>query len=218
MNRDSDTNIIRLPRTTYAPSVNDLGYVMQKTRETKGGSVESAWAPPGSKQVYLLSVSLVVGTTMPFWKLYEQNGNKLTVLWSAESAELIKVAETLAKLSGSVQGSSKAEVPSKEFVDEVIAESQKAAAQPLEDSRDSIAVMGDLDFLGGSADNVHVLESQLVEPVSGVFSYSVLRKFLDFECGRFQTFGVPMSLIVFEFSDPIANRCLHLQPPQPEFV
>jgi hypothetical protein len=66
------------------------------------------------------------------------------------------------------------------------------------EEEEPVETVNELDFLGAAGDAVQALRGQVQDHHSGLLSSSVLIKLLDYECGRFRTFGYPVSLILFE--------------------
>lgn len=57
-----------------------------------------------------------------------------------------------------------------------------------------------LEFLGSEAEAVGLLDNELVDNRTGLYSYSVLLQFVEIEFYRFEAYHVPFSLILFEMS------------------
>jgi hypothetical protein len=197
MAKDDKPRSIALPRTTYAPAIGDLQYVAQRARDSHGCVVESTWVPLGSIKMYQLNVTSNKGGTKFSWTMQEHSGNSVKELWKSETISLEEVATHIGKLSGATKieqapRESTAEMPVKRTT--LVSEEAHSHVEMLLDDDES----HDLAFLGASGDAVYHSRNQLLDAGSGAYSYSVLRKYLDYECARFLTFGVPLSLIVFE--------------------
>ncbi|MBX9693153.1 MAG: hypothetical protein K2Z81_12260 [Cyanobacteria bacterium] len=59
-----------------------------------------------------------------------------------------------------------------------------------------------LAFLGAEAKGVETLESQLLDPKTGMYSYSVMLDFLEREYYRWESYLIPFSLVIFDMSGP----------------
>ncbi len=59
-----------------------------------------------------------------------------------------------------------------------------------------------LEFLGAEAKGVESLESQLLDPKTGMYSYSVMLEFLEREYYRWESYLIPFSLVLFDMSGP----------------
>jgi GGDEF domain-containing protein len=57
---------------------------------------------------------------------------------------------------------------------------------------------GVLDFLGEAKANVQSLSSMFIRPETGIYSYEALLYFMEYEFYRFEAYGFPLALIVFE--------------------
>lgn len=55
-----------------------------------------------------------------------------------------------------------------------------------------------LEFLGAEVAGVQLLSDELLDPTTGLYSYSVVLKFLEFEFYRYEAYGVPFSLVLFD--------------------
>lgn len=55
-----------------------------------------------------------------------------------------------------------------------------------------------LAFLGAEVAGVQLLSDELLDPSTGLYGYSVVLKFLEFEFYRFESCGVPFSLVLFD--------------------
>ena len=144
--------------------------------------------------MYQLTLISTKGGNVLSWSMHEHVGDKLKEIWKSDSQKLEDVATEIGARSGaaeikperSLKVTAEIEARKKEHVD------------PNEAGlRDETDEDHDLAFLGPTGDAVDYLNGQLLDPRSGAYSYSVFRRFLDYECARYQTFAVPMSLVVF---------------------
>jgi hypothetical protein len=198
MTQEPEQRIIRLPRTTQLPSVNDLAYVLKRARDNVGAQVESTWVPPGGAKMFQLTAKVPPGGQVPVWRLFEHVGSEQKEIWTAESSQIEKVANDIGQFGGAIAAK----------LDQSRTGRLTAALQPVappgtipsleEEEEKPIETAHELEFLGAAGDAVQALRGQLQDPQSGLLSCSVLVKLLDYECGRFRTFGFPVSVILFQ--------------------
>jgi len=133
---------------------------------------------------------------MPTWRLFEHVGNEQTEIWTAESAQIEKVANDISQLGGAVTAKLDQARTLKAANNQPVAPPGTLGVEVEEE--EPVESINQLGFLGAAGDAVLALRGQLQDHRSGLFSSSVFIKLLEYECGRFRTFGYPVSLIVFE--------------------
>jgi hypothetical protein len=131
------------------------------------------------------------------WDLKELVGEKATEIWKSDTAQLEDVAREIS--TRSVSQTAKTERATVNVTAEIQARKGEHEDHHLKTLREDADDEHELQFLGPDGDAVEFLLTQLQDARSGAHSYSVFHKFLDYECARFQTFNIPMSLVVFEF-------------------
>jgi hypothetical protein len=196
---------IFLAKENGAPGVELLSTLVSTAKEHQGYDVELSWALPECTNSIRLLARWLKGAAAPSLKLTEIDGNDRTEIWDGETADLAMVGVIVEKCSGAL------------FITSKAPQMEAAATEVKEDVLDDVWVddneeegeederqekTNDLDFLGEAATSVQVLSDQLINLTTGLHSFSVLLKYLEREFYRFDAYGVPLSLIIFEISHP----------------
>ncbi len=187
-----------------APGVEVLSTVVSTAKEHQGYDVELSWALPGCTNSIKLMARWLKGAAVPSLKLTEIDGNDRTVIWNGDTGDLALVSEIVEKCSAALFITNKA--PQMEAVGTEV-EADEPDDDWADDSEDGDQQekTNDLAFLGEAATSVQVLSDQLINLTTGLHSFSALLKFLEREFYRFDAYGVPVSLIIFEISHPTIN-------------
>ena len=79
---------LKLDLLESTPSINDLKQALGHAQKLRGCTIELPWNLNDLKASFALAVCIEVKAEEPFWTLYEGEGNKSHVLWSAPFSDL----------------------------------------------------------------------------------------------------------------------------------
>ena len=202
---------IHLPRTASAPATAELRVLLEKAREHAGCKVEQTWSLHAAATAYRVVVRMETAGQSPLWSLKQIDGVETKEIWAARTEELEMVRDVCQRLTGAAPlavgqdegratSSAATAVPSAAAVPSSIALPKAMAADAVMEAPAATAAENDLEGLGEDGSGAEFLNNQLINPRSAFYEYGALLKFLEHEFYRYESYGTPLSLIIFEMS------------------
>lgn len=91
---------IRLPKTSSAPSSDELSFALAQLRDNNDAAIELSWAFAGTAKWFKLSVEQSDGSGGPVWTLKQADGLEIKRIWVEQTDNVETVRATASRLSG----------------------------------------------------------------------------------------------------------------------
>ncbi|HEY9788738.1 MAG TPA: diguanylate cyclase [Candidatus Obscuribacterales bacterium] len=201
---------VRLPAQNVPPSLETLQNMFNTAKTNVSSAVELMWTSPGARLPFELVVQCDTPQSDPVWIFSEVDGRARDVVWREKTADVQNVCAVVNKLWEALShagqapkavaaGHEQAEPASLQEEEECESAPEASDGEELPEDEDV------LEFLGETVSAVKVLSDQLINPGSGLLSFSTLLKFLEHETRRFHACGSPLSLILFDIRSTSGN-------------